>query len=680
MEGPRPHRLKRLLPYVQLPVLLILGAITVITILGHRRQLYEDATSEFESQLEDRVEAWEDSLMDRLDQWLVVATAGTSEPEVVQSQFRQREPWFDSLYLWSPPRKVPVRGKTHTLPAQLTFPRDPPAENTREINYRPCMARASMLAMAAAFDPEYVAEAYLVGCRHEALPVRVKATDDAAYLLRRAGASDLALQALDQAGLDAEVTMAEAQRSGLSPFRVAVHQLLRAQLLQDLGREAEALDAYHHIGLEITGLDAPAADQVLQSGYLDYPIIAQLQDHGRDEQVQQLERERARAERRRRAWREIDERILPFAGSESTDAGRFIYDQYAETPFVLYYGPVGEAGLGAALQLDSDWLVADFLGTVRRYRDWLVVRDTQGRVVGGETPEVVAIEVPFPRTLTHLRLGLDQTAVDTRVERLARGWLSLLLLVLVAVGFGLAAFVSQTRAARNHQELLLRQREFATRVTHELKTPLAGIRVMAENLEVGAWEDEASLRDLARRVVDETDRLTERVEQILAVTRRRRIPEPEVYDPEEPVFEAIDLWGPRLDQAGVQLHAELDATDTIKGEPNTLRDAVGCLLDNALKYRRTDRDDAQVWLEMRQEGRWVVVDVKDNGLGVPRNLRKAVFKRFVRVEGPNRGMAGGHGLGLAQVAAAVEDHGGKVECREGVDGGALFRMRLPTAS
>ena len=102
-------------------------------------------------------------------------------------------------------------------------------------------------------------------------------------------------------------------------------------------------------------------------------------------------------------------------------------------------------------------------------------------------------------------------------------------------------------------------------------------------------------------------------------------------------------------------------------------------LSNALKYRDPARPDPQVWLIAAQEGRWLHVDVSDNGLGVPPKMRRSIFQRFVRVEGPNRGPAGGHGLGLAQVAAVARDHGGRPECREGVDGGALFRIRIPLA-
>ena len=73
----------------------------------------------------------------------------------------------------------------------------------------------------------------------------------------------------------------------------------------------------------------------------------------------------------------------------------------------------------------------------------------------------------------------------------------------------------------------------------------------------------------------------------------------------------------------------------------------------------------------------MVVAVTDNGLGVPKAMRRKVFDRFVRVEGPHRGKAGGHGLGLHQVKEIVVAHKGSVACLESPGGGASFVLRLP---
>lgn len=111
------------------------------------------------------------------------------------------------------------------------------------------------------------------------------------------------------------------------------------------------------------------------------------------------------------------------------------------------------------------------------------------------------------------------------------------------------------------------------------------------------------------------------------------------------------------------------------GKVSTLRDAVSNLLDNALKYRREDRP-LTVKVRAKVSGRHVLIEVEDNGLGVPAAMRTQIFEKFRRVEGPGRGMAGGHGLGLSFVSEAARVHGGTIECKESRMGGSTFVMRI----
>ena len=306
-----------------------------------------------------------------------------------------------------------------------------------------------------------------------------------------------------------------------------------------------------------------------------------------------------------------------------------------------------------------------------------MVVDTSGRVVSGsETAGVPLFELPFEQSLVGLRVGVGPGAIAARVDALDNQWRWILTVVLFSTLVTALALWALFRATQQQDRLLLRQREFTTRVTHELKTPLAGIRVMAENVQLGAYRSPQQLENMAGRIIDESDRLTERVNQILHSVRTAQLPRKEPFDPEEAVLEAIDIWGPRLHEASVTLRADLHATPMVLGDSESVRDAVGCLLDNALKYRREEAEST-VELRLEAEGRWVTIVVIDNGIGVPAELRKEIFERFVRVEGPHRGLAGGHGLGLAQVRSVARGHGGRVVCTEGTDGGACFTLRLP---
>ena len=578
--------------------------------------------------------------------------------------------------MWRPTKKLVINGESLPLRGSFLYPGYPTREDTEAIIDNPCLAAARRLTLDAGNTAAQVASAYIQGCASQSVPVRSVAATEAATLLGRVNDYEGALAALDSSGITPDLPIRSGIQEGIVPFRLVTHRTHRAQLLLELGRDTEALGLLYDTGLEVTALDAPDASSVL--GYVSWPIIPELRDRGRIREAQRLERRRAQAERRVQAWREIADRILDRPASGGDEPPRFIYDQYAETPFLLYYGPIRDAEFGAGLALDQPTLLQDFLAGMRRYRPFLTITNAEGGwVAGARGGGAVAVDIPFSRTLSHLRVGVRGAAFDRQMGRLQAQWLLPLMGVIGFLLLGMGALWAQLKASLDQEKMLNRQREFTQRVTHELKTPLAGIRVMAENLESGAFRGEEQLKEMAQRIVDEADRLAARVDEVLAVSRERTVPDPQPFDPEEVSLELIDAWGPRMEHAGIRLHADLHATDEVRGDYNSVRDAVACLLDNAIKYADENRAERQVWLTLKQEGRWILFDVADNGMGVPRSMRREIFEQFVRVEGPNRGKAGGHGLGLSQVESIATAHGGRVVCSEGVDGGARFVLRLP---
>lgn len=664
-------------PFLWMQAFAIL-ALTVFASLALRTQqqrLEQQVRATVAEEVAARVVGWEGQLRDQLDGYLeTVANSPPSEAAVTQARVRERHPWFDSLYVWRPPA---VDATTNTRrPGRILFPEPPPPDDPRTRRH-PCITRAQSVAMLTQAGPERAAEQYLRRCAEAPLAVRIFATGEAAQLYHRVGQYEAALAALEGAELPADLTVASAAAQGIAPFQVVVHQLRRAQVLDELGRAPEAVALWYRLGVEIASLDASQAEDVLR---YDWQILRELDLHAPPAVASDARRRLSRARRRARAWDEIQRRIVPQSTIVAPSAGRFAYDQYEDIPYVLYYAPVRDAALGGAIVLDQPSLLEDLRGALGELAEHIQVVDANGqRVTGAQLGSEVAVRVDFPTTLTHLRLEVGQEALDERLARFGNQTLPLFGALIVFVAIGLGGLVAQARADRRQQELLLRQREFTTRVTHELKTPLAGMRLMAENIELGAFRDANHRDEMARRIQDEADRLRARVDEILSVSREDSLPHPVPFDPEEAVLEAIDAWAPRYEAAGVALHADLHATEEVNGDAAAVRDAVGCLLDNALKYRREDRADASVWLTLTPAGRCVEITVTDNGLGVPPKMRKAVFERFVRVEGPNRGMAGGHGLGLAQVARVARQHRGSVLCTEGVDGGARFVLRLPQA-
>ncbi len=670
MSNPAQPLARRLLPFMVGTALLITALIASWRVIGLRDLAIRQEHERLQGYLQEQVVAWEEDLIKDLDEAIEVVAQDPFRAPQRQARMRRNEAWFNALYIWRPPQAGP--GRTARPPTMIF-----PIESTQEDDHvwsQPCLQRARWMVQDPSIDPIQSAAAYEVGCASEDLLVRLVAATEAATLLDGTGQLPLAIEVLDLDGLPEGLSIPDGIQLGLPPFRVATYQVLRASLEMKLGRDQLALDRLAQVGKEITALDAPDAVPVLH--YVDYPILAQLRRFQRTEDAERISAALSRAARRVVAYREIAERILVRPLRED-EPGRFVYDQYSDRPFLLYYGM--SSGLGVGLQLEQSTLLAHFLNhRMRGLRRMVTITDAKGEwVAGARRGGEITVTTPFEKTLTHLRVGVREGAVEAVVERMDDQWILPVGVLIVCTALGFWALWVWERASRQQLELMSRQRAFTTRVTHELKTPLAGIRVMAENLEMGAFGSDEERRSMAQRIVDEADRLSARVDEVLAVARERTIPDPVPFDPEEVIFEVIDQWGPRYESVGLELEADMDPTELVSGDPVALRDAVSCLLDNALKYRREDRDDAKVWLGLREDGSKVIIDVADNGLGVPKTMRKSIFERFVRVEGPNRGKAGGHGLGLHQVQEIVKAHKGQIFCTDGVDGGARFVISLP---
>lgn len=666
MDSIRPPLMRRAVPLVGGLAFVIILLVAAWRIVDWRGVAMERDRARLQTFVEDQVAAWEDGVLAELADELDAAAHNPAQARALQRRLRHTRRWFNSLYVW----QVETDGENEML-----FPAPPTVEPRAFILSRYCIRRAIATRVEPVSD-HAVARAFVRGCRVDANPVvRLFAASEAAYLLRDRPSE--ALVALDLAPIPPEAALSDLARKGLPPGRVAALRYARGTMLAQLGRVDESLDLLNRLGLDITQLDAPdlaAPLSLFVNG--EAGILATLRRNGRREQALQLNRQMNRAGRRLIAYREVQEQIVDRAPERGAGA-RFIRDQYSdEDPYLLYFGWAHQRGV--AIQIEQKDLVAWFLNQrMKKYRHHATILGERDQwVAGARRGGEFVVTVPFSQTLSHLRVGIRQSALEAATANTNEQSIVLLVIVTLCALLGIVALGAQMRLSSQQYELISRQRAFTTRVTHELKTPLAGIRVMAENLESGAFRTGEHRAEMARRIVEEADRLTSRVDEVLSVAQQRTIPSPALYDPEEAALGAVDLWGPRLEDAGVELHADLHPTDEVLGDCDALRDAIGCLLDNALKYRRTGTR-SEVWLDLRQEGRQVVIAVRDNGIGVPKAMRKSIFQRFVRVEGPHRGKSGGHGLGLNQVREIVEAHSGTVQCVDGVDGGAAFVIRVP---
>jgi two-component system, OmpR family, sensor kinase len=236
-------------------------------------------------------------------------------------------------------------------------------------------------------------------------------------------------------------------------------------------------------------------------------------------------------------------------------------------------------------------------------------------------------------------------------------------------------------AARADREAALRrQREFVADASHELRTPLtsivANLELLQASLEQGAEaEEERTMVDSALR---SSSRMTRLVGDLLLLARADagRIAARTRCDLAEIAGNAAAEIAPTVSER--QLRIENDRPLPLDGNPDELHRMVLNLLDNAVRHTPPG---ATIELRLRPSGDQAILEVADDGPGVPPDLRDQVFDRFVHGEGPaDTAVGGGSGLGLAIVKAVATSHGGTVEVTEAPAGGALFVVRVPLAS
>ena len=277
-------------------------------------------------------------------------------------------------------------------------------------------------------------------------------------------------------------------------------------------------------------------------------------------------------------------------------------------------------------------------------------------------------------------------AVALNVGWILLNWREVAMLVLGIVFFSLiiAGLVLNTtflvREIRRNEQ----HDAFINAVTHELKTPIASIRLYLETLQTRDVSEQQR-REFYHVMLADSDRLLHTVEQVLRAgqsghNRRGRKGDP-VIDLAAIVRESLDLARTRYPQLadGAFSYAEKFRNGDralIKGDADELRAVVSNLLDNAVKYSPNEvRVSVQV---MTLDARRLAVRVRDQGIGIPQAQLKRIFKRFYRVPGRVMARIKGTGLGLFIVQSLVRKHGGRVYAESDGEGrGSTFTILLP---
>jgi two-component system sensor histidine kinase SenX3 len=219
------------------------------------------------------------------------------------------------------------------------------------------------------------------------------------------------------------------------------------------------------------------------------------------------------------------------------------------------------------------------------------------------------------------------------------------------------------------------RRDFVANVSHELKTPIGALELLAETL--ASETDPTATRPLAELMVKEAERLGRIVDDLLDLSlietqespRREPTPVGVLLD------DALDRVRPGAASRGIEIVVDDKAEGALVAcDRRQMVSAIANLLDNAVKYSEVD---SQIWVETSVERDQLAIEVTDEGIGIPSRDLERIFERFYRVDHARSRETGGTGLGLAIVRHVVHAHGGTVRV-ESVEGqGSTFRIVVP---
>ena len=273
-------------------------------------------------------------------------------------------------------------------------------------------------------------------------------------------------------------------------------------------------------------------------------------------------------------------------------------------------------------------------------------------------------------------------AVFLNVSWIVVNWRRDVPLVLGIIFFGviIAGVVVNTiflvREIRRNEQ----QDSFLNAVTHELKTPIASIRLYLETLQ-SRGIDEAQRYEFYRIMLEDADRLLATVEQVLKAGEARHGSHQKHWQEvnfAKIVEETAELARLRhnLPPQVLRFGTEPPGAMLVMGKPEELRTAVFNLFDNAIKYSGSEKDIVVDLVSTDRDT--IVLSVRDRGIGIPRPELKRIFSRFYRV--PNSGQVKGTGLGLFIVRAVARRYGGDAYAEsEGEGRGSTFTISLPRA-
>lgn len=222
------------------------------------------------------------------------------------------------------------------------------------------------------------------------------------------------------------------------------------------------------------------------------------------------------------------------------------------------------------------------------------------------------------------------------------------------------------------------RRDFVANVSHELKTPVGALALLAEAI-LSSADDAESVQRFAERMIVESSRLSSLINDIIELSRLQGddpLARAAVFEIDPVIVQAVDEVRPFADAKGIEL-VVIGAPDAeMVGDRQQVLTALRNLVSNAVTY---SPDQTRVAVAARADSGMVQIDVKDQGIGIASHDLDRVFERFYRADPARSRATGGTGLGLAIVKHVCENHGGDVAVWSESGVGSTFTLRLPLA-
>ena len=305
--------------------------------------------------------------------------------------------------------------------------------------------------------------------------------------------------------------------------------------------------------------------------------------------------------------------------------------------------------------------------------------DASGSVVCGQTSQTDPLIVKIlsgPLMGWKMELFLPyQQVFDIAAHRqvMLTVW-SAVLVILILICASMAAGASINRQIRLNRL----KNNFIATITHELKTPLASMRLLVDTLLEGRYRDQRQVHEYLELISKENVRLTGLIDNFLTFSRMERRKQAFHITPIDPVVavrDASDALRSKFAHGNCRFEQDLaEDLPNVLADHDALVTVLVNLLDNAYKY---SAEDKHIVLKVRSADRQVCFSVTDNGYGIPRHLQKRIFHKFYQVDRSLARRTEGSGLGLSIVQFIVQAHNGSIQVKSRAGQGSTFLIRLP---